>query len=48
MDIDTFGSKPLTLDEAVHALKDLKRADSEVWVVVRSLMGSKKVQAGQG
>lgn len=48
VNIDAFESKPLTLDEAVHALKDLKKADTEVWVVVRSRKDSEIDQAAQG
>ena len=37
VDLNAFESKPLTLDEAVKALKDLKGTDTAVWVVVRPL-----------
>ena len=37
MDLNAFESKPLTLDEAVKALKDLKGTDTAAWVVVRPL-----------
>jgi len=36
VNIDAFESKLLNLDEAVHALKDVKGSDTEVWVVVHS------------
>jgi transcriptional regulator with XRE-family HTH domain len=48
VDIDAYESKPLTLDEAIQALKDAKGPEQEVWVVVRSRKTSKKDQASQG
>ena len=42
VNLHAFESKPLTLDEAIQALKDMKRADREVWVVVRGPKESKK------
>ena len=43
VNLHTFESKPLTLDEAIQALKDMKGADGEVWVVVK---GSKESEKG--
>jgi hypothetical protein len=48
VDIDAYESKPLTLNEAIQALKETQGPEQEVWVVVRSRKTSKKDQAGQG
>jgi DNA-binding transcriptional regulator YiaG len=42
VNLHAFESRPLTLDGAVQALKDMKGADGEVWLVVRGAKESKK------
>jgi hypothetical protein len=42
VNLNAFESKPLTLDEAIKTLKGMKGTNTEVWLVVRSLVESGK------